>query len=548
MNSLIAFKNRFFTGMVGFLLAATVAAAQVPQIDTLSASTLARSGRLRISGSGFGSANSKSLVTIGNHAAIVTRWSNTSITAYVPELAGPGTALVQVLTPAGASNTEELNVTTRQAQGRVRWAFEADVNDLWWRPALAPDGTIYVHGSEGFVFALAPDGGLKWVHKVNGYAYVPPAAGPDGAVYVGCVTRLTAINPDGTERWRFTDPTAQGIELGVAFGPDANLYLANDLGLGAYSLMQDGQLRWSNLGNPTIYWYGGIGGEMVLGPRTPGGPIEQMYVVTKPLAAQATLQAFRMSDGSQRFSVPAGGTDPTTQQQIQPATGPDGTIYLTHNRGGGIGWTLEALSPLNGQSLWYYNSFGASTAPDVSPDGTVYYVGGLANLVAFNPATLSPRWVYNDGTILNYPTVSPDNDMVVCGGVITYGDLGFVKAISSSGQLLWTVNIPGSVYPGPRPVPVHHPRFTPDGETVYVSTVMLAGSSDNPHSYLYAIRTHDLVPGDITGDGLVNVSDLLAVINSWGPCPAPPASCPADVTGDGTVNVSDLLMIIGNWS
>ncbi len=56
---------------------------------------------------------------------------------------------------------------------------------------------------------------------------------------------------------------------------------------------------------------------------------------------------------------------------------------------------------------------------------------------------------------------------------------------------------------------------------------------------------------DINCDGHVNVTDLLAVINSWGPCPAPPASCPADIAptpnGDGNVNVNDLLMIINNW-
>jgi hypothetical protein len=59
------------------------------------------------------------------------------------------------------------------------------------------------------------------------------------------------------------------------------------------------------------------------------------------------------------------------------------------------------------------------------------------------------------------------------------------------------------------------------------------------------------VPGDITGDGHVNVSDLLAVINAWGPCTATcPPSCPADIAppgGDCTVGVPDLLFIINNW-
>lgn len=56
------------------------------------------------------------------------------------------------------------------------------------------------------------------------------------------------------------------------------------------------------------------------------------------------------------------------------------------------------------------------------------------------------------------------------------------------------------------------------------------------------------VPGDATGDGLVNVQDLLAVINAWGACPAPPALCPADLDGDGQVGVTDLLLVINNWS
>jgi hypothetical protein len=55
------------------------------------------------------------------------------------------------------------------------------------------------------------------------------------------------------------------------------------------------------------------------------------------------------------------------------------------------------------------------------------------------------------------------------------------------------------------------------------------------------------VPGDITGDGVVNVDDLLTLITAWGPC-VPPASCPADLNGDGIVNVDDLLMVINHWS
>jgi hypothetical protein len=57
--------------------------------------------------------------------------------------------------------------------------------------------------------------------------------------------------------------------------------------------------------------------------------------------------------------------------------------------------------------------------------------------------------------------------------------------------------------------------------------------------------------GDATGDGAVNVLDLLAVIQNWGPCPVPcPARCAADVApiaGNCVVNVQDLLTVINNW-
>ena len=57
----------------------------------------------------------------------------------------------------------------------------------------------------------------------------------------------------------------------------------------------------------------------------------------------------------------------------------------------------------------------------------------------------------------------------------------------------------------------------------------------------------ELVPsiyGDITGDGLVGLADLLAVIGQWG-CTGP--ECTADVDCDGLVGLYDLLAVIFNW-
>ncbi len=49
-------------------------------------------------------------------------------------------------------------------------------------------------------------------------------------------------------------------------------------------------------------------------------------------------------------------------------------------------------------------------------------------------------------------------------------------------------------------------------------------------------------PADVSGDSVVNVTDLLAIIDAWGG-----TNPEADVNGDGSVNVVDLLEVVGSW-
>jgi hypothetical protein len=48
---------------------------------------------------------------------------------------------------------------------------------------------------------------------------------------------------------------------------------------------------------------------------------------------------------------------------------------------------------------------------------------------------------------------------------------------------------------------------------------------------------------DISGDGVVGVNDLLAVISAWGAC----NNCPEDLDDNGAVGVDDLLAVIQAW-
>ena len=53
----------------------------------------------------------------------------------------------------------------------------------------------------------------------------------------------------------------------------------------------------------------------------------------------------------------------------------------------------------------------------------------------------------------------------------------------------------------------------------------------------------DECAADLDGDGAVGVTELLALLAAWGPCPG----CDEDLDGDGQVAVSDLLLLLAGW-
>lgn len=62
-------------------------------------------------------------------------------------------------------------------------------------------------------------------------------------------------------------------------------------------------------------------------------------------------------------------------------------------------------------------------------------------------------------------------------------------------------------------------------------------------SGLYIIRVTEPT-GDTNGDGIVDITDLLALLGAWGDCP----NCPQDIDQDNTVGILDLLALLANWS
>lgn len=71
-------------------------------------------------------------------------------------------------------------------------------------------------------------------------------------------------------------------------------------------------------------------------------------------------------------------------------------------------------------------------------------------------------------------------------------------------------------------------------------------TDSNSNGTADACEDDDPCIGDINGDGVVDVSDLLVLLGAWGPC-GDPNNCPADFNDDDVVDVSDLLTLLSAW-
>lgn len=483
--------------MLKHLAAATLIAAfsfaeAAPTLSHLSETSVTRSGRVVVFGSGFGNRKGSSRLRIGGVAALTTRWTDGRIVAYVPERAALGPSSVQLIKATEASNTLPMNVTLRTAVGRVNWKFRVDSDYVVHRPAVGPKGQIVVQDSGAFAYCLTPTGALKWITRTPG-GDGPPSIGADGVTYLGAGNSIFAINPDGTRKWVFTEPgDGQGLIAGPTVGPDGNIYAISGIfGLGAFSLTPSGQLRWSNNGDPVMEQYGQMGVEIVFGPGVPGGTPDRFYAVFDDYTTAVTSHAYAFSfDGNQLWARPGGSKDMFMMRQNLPAVGPDGRLFVCGRTSGGANWSVTPFSPEDGAygvSFYPFPGNGMSP-PDVGKDGTVYFSQSLAYLHAVG-ANGRQKWQFFDGSLIQDPIVSPLGNIVCAGGLPEFGVPGFIRGFSTKqGNLLW--NVAMGVVNGGNEVPYTRPRFSADGSALYIGSAVLGPAPGDEFCHLFSVKTN----------------------------------------------------------
>jgi outer membrane protein assembly factor BamB len=213
---------------------------------------------------------------------------------------------------------------------------------------------------------------------------------------------------------------------------------------------------------------------------------------------------------------------------------------------GGVYGILTAFDAVSGEVVW---TADAHHYPVVDPQSNVYSSLQDADLHLVSYASDgSTRWVSAEADhVYKMLAVRPDGASVLYAGSVPDNPPDFVSSVSAAdGAVEWSVPLrPMIPYNDEEIVWSEEAVYSPDGATAYFTTW-----ADNNARVpaLWAVAASDGGPGDLDGDGVVGITDFLALLGAWGVCPDPPDPCPADLDGDGSVGITDLLNLLGNWS
>ncbi|HEC76997.1 MAG TPA: hypothetical protein ENI33_07060, partial [Thermoplasmatales archaeon] len=131
--------------------------------------------------------------------------------------------------------------------GTLKWKFETE-GYVSSTPAIY-NNTIYFTDMYGYLYALDFDGNLKWIFDLKYKSLCNPSVDKNGVIYCstalpGRVNRIYAVYPNGTLKWEWISPFGggNGGTHGFAITNDT-IYFSTYEGI-LYALDFDGNVKW----------------------------------------------------------------------------------------------------------------------------------------------------------------------------------------------------------------------------------------------------------------------------------------------------------------
>jgi len=123
---------------------------------------------------------------------------------------------------------------------RIKWKL--NIGGGHSAPAVDMYDTVYLGSEKGGLYAVNPDGSIKWKFPTSGSISSSPALDKVGNIYFGCRDRyFYSINKKGTLRWKYNTEMEKLVRINPIIGDDGMIYVVAD---SAYAFYSSGKIKW----------------------------------------------------------------------------------------------------------------------------------------------------------------------------------------------------------------------------------------------------------------------------------------------------------------
>ncbi|UCF49983.1 MAG: PQQ-binding-like beta-propeller repeat protein [Thermoplasmatales archaeon] len=332
---------------------------------------------------------------------------------------------------------------TSHVDGTILWTFETG-DGIESSPAIGSDGTIYIGSHDGYLYAINPDGTEKWRFDAGPPRYdarwdvsksimATPAIAADGTIYVySSANYLFAVNSDGTEKWRHYLLWGNDFWTSPTIGDDGTIYIGSansqsteGFDAGLHAINSDGTEKWKFENTCGVTTAAAIGDD---GTIYFGGNINREG---EQSGNYGMVYALSPIDGTELWNFQI-----ENWMESSPAIGSNGTIYI----GSGREARIYVLNP-DGSEKWRHTfTEGLSCTPLEAEDGSVYVGVWDTNFTKFTNDGIE-IWRYRTPEafegIISSPAIGADGTIYVgCNAGVFY-------AFNPNGTIKWTVNTEG---------------------------------------------------------------------------------------------------------